>query len=656
MNRETILPGQTVVVEKGRIIQVGESREVVVPADAIVVDGRGRYLMPGLVDMHTHTWGEADFFLFLANGVTTIRNMWGSGRQLAWRKRIAEGTLLGPTIYTTGPLIDGEPPIWNTSKVIASREQAEEEIARESELGYDFVKVYNRLSLPVYEAIVASAKKHGMRVTGHVPEAVGLERALKAGQTIEHLTGYIDAVQADYSPVKGQSVLQLRLKKIDFIDENKIPRMVDATVAANAWNCVTLIVNTKFVPAEEARELLWHPSMRFVTPGQLASWDPTKDFRLRGSTREDFERRRKEDAFRRKLVGLLHHAGAHILLGTDTPNPFVVPGFSIHEELQNLVDAGLSPYEAIRAGTKDAAEFLGASNEFGVVEVGKRADLILVEANPLESVRNVSRRAGVMVRGRWFAEAELLRMLEGQVASYTVSEQRLAGSFDPSFADAGSHSIRRYKVKSTDTLLGEERLRLEPSPTGFAVSSQQLINTPPRIDKFSMRLESDEDWKPGSLSLESSTSEGSTRVKMRKGGGKVTVDGNLPSGADLKAQVDAPDDSLFGCPLLASYLAVVKRLRSVGIGETIGLKMLTLEIDPDFDLIEANLQVERQADSEKRGRDGRDRPVRVFAIKDTRNNATYADVIFVDQDDTLVSYERVGQMSLLHYELVENSL
>jgi len=472
MNRETILSGQTVVVERGRIAEVGRTQEVDVPAGASIIDGYGRYLMPGLVDMHTHTWHEADFLLFLANGVTTIRNMWGSGRQLAWRKRIAEGALLGPTIYTAGPLIDGEPPIWNTSKIISDPERAEEEIAREGRLGYDFVKVYNRLTPPVYEAITAAARKHGIRVTGHVPDAVGLERALSAGQTIEHLTGYMDAVQADGSPAKGATTRQLRYKGVEFIDEGKIPAMVDATVAAGVWNCVTLVVNRKFVPPEEAQKLLQGPSMRFAPPGMLASWDPTRDFRMKELTGEDFSRIRKGDAFRSKLVGLLHRAGAHILLGTDTPNPFVVPGFSIHEELQNLVDAGLNSYEAIRAGTIDAADFLNAPGEFGVVEVGKRADLILLEANPLESVRNVSRRAGVMVRGRWLDEAQLRRMLEELVASYTIDENRLAGSFDEAYSDRGGQSHQRYKVKSTGTLLGEERLCLELTPAGFVVSSR----------------------------------------------------------------------------------------------------------------------------------------------------------------------------------------
>jgi hypothetical protein len=151
MDSERIISHQTVIIDNGRIVKIDDSSKIILPKNMVQIAGSGWYLMPGLADMHTHTWAIADLLLFLANGVTTIRNMWGSRRHLLWRKRIARGELLGPTIFTAGPIIDGNPPIWNTSKPVVTAQEAREEVAEEKKLGYDFVKVYNRLSLDAYE-------------------------------------------------------------------------------------------------------------------------------------------------------------------------------------------------------------------------------------------------------------------------------------------------------------------------------------------------------------------------------------------------------------------------------------------------------------------------------------------------------------------------
>ncbi len=651
MDSERVLRSQTVIVDNDRITAIGDAAKFRVPSNAHRIEAGGKYLMSGLADMHTHTWGEADLVLFLANGVTTIRNMWGSARQLAWRKRIANGLLLGPTIYTAGPLIDGKPPIWNSSKVVETREQAEEEVAREKKLGYDFVKVYNRLSLEAFQAIVAAAKKHGLPVAGHIPDAVGLEAALKAGQnSIEHLTGYISAVEADDSPVKGKPDRESRRRAIDFVDEAKIPRIIRSTIAANTWNCVTLIVTQKFVSAEVAKELLQDRRMKFVPPEWLASWDPSKDFRLKDLTQADFEKIRKADAMKAGLTLKLHKAGARILLGTDTPNPFVIPGFSIHEELQNLVGAGLSPYEAIRAGTRDAAEFLNAEDEFGTVEVGKRADLILLDANPLENVDNVSRRVGVMVRGKWYPEEELEGMLDRLVATYELGEERLAGLFQPFPVEAETLLSSRYQVKLTDTLLGEERFAVQKLRRGgFQITSQAVMNAPPRVNNFLMRVQLDENWTPTRLSFESKTSEGSSKVNMEQRQGRVTIRGNQPEGPEFQIERIESEGVLLGSSLLASYVPIIKRLYPLKVGEKASFRMLKLENEPELDFLEAALEVERKDDVERAEACGLSRSMRTYGFKDTRNNASYTGTILLD-GDRLAVFEREEQMGLLHFE------
>jgi imidazolonepropionase-like amidohydrolase len=652
MNQIEILEKRTVMVSNGRIVDIGETAGIRIPDDALRIDGKSRYLLPGLTDMHVHQWGQGDLLLFLANGVTTIRNMWGTSRQLVWRNKIAKGQLLGPTIYTAGPLLDGKPPIWNGSKVIETTEEAEQEVARENKAGYDFIKVYNGLSLEVYDAIIAAANKYRMQVTGHVPYAVGLEHALKAGQnSIEHLTGYFAAIEADDSPFKGKHDPQSRYGAPDYVDEAKISQVVMDTSRAGTWNCVTLIVNQKFIPSQENPQILRRPEMKYASPLDLASWDPSKDFRLKTMTASDFEKVRKGDKLRLRLTKALHDAGAHVLLGTDTPNPFVVQGFSIHEELRNLVQAGLTPFEAIKAGTCDAAQFLNATQEFGTIEVGKRADLILVNGNPLEDVSNLSHPIGVMVRGQWFTEMQLQNMLAELVTTYPMTEKKLGNM--PPLPSEGQHIIAgRYQLRLSNTIIGEERFNLEKKTNGkLVIFSRSIVNAPPRLDVFSMRLElSESGGEP--LKFESDRLEGRGRAQMlRKNMRTIEITAKMPGQAEIHLEKDVAEDTILGCPLISTYLAVNNRISSLEVGQETAFPMIRFEMDPEFEIIEARLSVERKDDIEKK--QSNDKVLRVYAIKDTRRNASYEAALVMDGQGRPVSFETIGQMGDFQANLVE---
>lgn len=444
MDRERVLPDQTVIVRDGRIAEIGPASGITVPEGSRRIDGRGRYLMPGLADMHVHLVDQDGLVLYLANGVTTVRNMAGRPAYLAWRAAIAHGELLGPTIYTTGPIVDGSPPVWPGSAVVETAEQADSVVREQQAAGYDFIKVYGRLSRESFLAVLAAADRYGIRAVGHVPPSVGIDLALSAGlASVEHLTGYLDAVRPENPPVdldwSGLSADEVRARQTeigarllrgdlsldDLMDAKRLTELAEATRAAGVWNVPTLVVHQRTSLAGAAWEAaLAEPEMAYV-PAQVMSYWRSSD-----EARRDLspERARFLDAWRereRRIVEALHDAGARLLLGTDTPNPFVVPGFSVQMELRNLVKAGLTPYEAIRAGTHDAAEFLDALDHFGTVSVGRRADLVLLEADPLQDVSNVARRVGVMVRGRWLPEAELRSRLAALAASYAPASDGL---------------------------------------------------------------------------------------------------------------------------------------------------------------------------------------------------------------------------------------
>ncbi len=422
MDRELVLPDQTVIVRGDRIVEIGPAATLKVPVEATRIDGRGKYLMPGLADMHAHVMEKDQLILFVTNGVTTVRNMSGEPKHIEWRNRIVEANLLGPTIYTAGPIVDGDPPVWPTSVVITKPEQASTIVAEQKEAGYDFLKVYNNLTVEAYDALTQAAGKQRIPVAGHVPVKVGLEHVLKARQRcIEHLDGYETALASDdCASARKNNFASLILAWLE-LDEQKIPNMVRETREAGTWNCPTLIVYDKWIPPDEANVVLERDEFRYLSPAELDYHRPGNNY-LKPFTPEMFEAVAAGKSARRKLTKALHDGGARILLGTDCANPLIVPGFSLHEELQNFVDAGLTPYEAIKAGTHDAAEFFDALDEWGTVAAGRRADLILLDANPLDDVANVAKRIGVMVRGKWYPQNDLQAKLDALAEKYAKAK------------------------------------------------------------------------------------------------------------------------------------------------------------------------------------------------------------------------------------------
>ncbi|UCF98816.1 MAG: amidohydrolase family protein [Spirochaetaceae bacterium] len=404
MTEERLIPHQSVLIQDGIIVAIGPAGEVEAPAGAVVIDGRGRYLMPGLVDMHTHICDRDDLILLTANGVTSVRNMaeypgwarlFGFSKIAALNHKIERGDIPGPTIYTTGPVLEGRNPVSPLFNVITDVEDAERAVRKQNKSGYELIKVYDNLSPDVYQRILEVASELQMPVVGHVPKTVGFEGALDGGQySIEHLTAYIDNDRADF-----------------VIPENRIEEFAGRTAAAGIWNCPTLTIYDNLVPPSEFSLITSHPEARYV-PGRIRFlWKKTLEAVYEAEySGPDYAQHMREIS--RDMTRALHQAGARLVAGTDMNFVGVFPGVSLHRELANLVAAGLSPYEALACATVNAAECLGRSHEFGTVEIGQRADLILVEANPFNDIGAVCNRAGVMVRGVWHTRENLDRIIE----------------------------------------------------------------------------------------------------------------------------------------------------------------------------------------------------------------------------------------------------
>lgn len=410
MTADEVLPQRTVVIEDGLITAIGAVDETVVPDDAEVVDGTDRYLMPGLAEMHGHVTGTGEdeihslFGLYLANGVTTVRGMLGRPAHLRLRETLSNQELPGPRLITSGPSFNGNS--------VSSPRQAERMVREQHARGYDFLKIHPGLTRDEFAAIAATANELGIPFAGHVPSAVGVRAALAAGiATIDHLDGYMQAlVSPDGDPGSADGGF-FGLLIADAADAQNLDEIVAATRAAGTWNVPTQTLFEHTADATPAVDIAEWPEMRYVDASTKAGW-----VRIKNELLDDpqFDRAVADRAIRlrRELIRRLHEHGGGILLGSDSPQRFNVPGFSLHRELGLLVAAGLSPYEALRTGTVNAAEFFRAGDERGTVEVGKEADLVLLDENPLENIDHTRRVHGTMVRGRWISRQELERMLE----------------------------------------------------------------------------------------------------------------------------------------------------------------------------------------------------------------------------------------------------
>lgn len=419
MDRERVLANQTVVVRNGVIAEIGDAKKVKIPKDAVRVDGTGKYLIPGFVDMHTHLlsdddlpdkYAEDELKIMVANGVTTCRFMIGTPEQLVLRARSARNEIIAPTIWSASPHLTGREQ--GNDFVVNTPEEAREAVRKSKAAGYDFIKITTYIKAEVYEAAVDEAAKQNIRVVGHADSRfVGVERAWKAKQQIEHLDGYMEMLLRDDSPMKG-SVSDVYIytldnwKSLDYIDESKIAEVAKKTVASNPFVDPTQhFMKNTFGLARSEESIRAQPDFRFY-PKRIQ--DRYIDFQKRTRLNQiPLETRARWVGYRDKMIKSIFDAGGKIMTGSDTAEFLWLYGFTIHRELKALKDAGLSHYAVLEAGTRNPHEYLGSISKSGTIEKGKAADLVLLNANPLENISATENRAGVVLRGKWFTQAEM---------------------------------------------------------------------------------------------------------------------------------------------------------------------------------------------------------------------------------------------------------
>ncbi|MEV4580443.1 amidohydrolase family protein [Nonomuraea jabiensis] len=421
-------PDQIVVMAGGTIVRMGDRRQAMMPEGAQVIDVRGKYLIPGLWDMHTHMTSTADNVyppLYIANGVTGVREMWGDAALHALRTRIEDGTLLGPRLVIASAIIDGPHSVWPDATPAATPAEGRAAVGTAKAEGADFVKTYSFLDRDTLTAIIDEGRRSGLPVAGHLPWRVPARQASDDGmRSLEHLFGLpIAASSAEaeilrtlartpIDPARPRQFYDLA-RELDrqaslAHDPSKAAQLFDRLARNGTWQTPTLtILRVASSPADTYAD---DPRLKYVPQDVRAYWRQ-RIAELAPSTPEQIAQQRDFLGYRLRMVGEMHRAGVGLIGGTDVPNPYVFPGFSAHDELALLVEAGLSPMVALRAMTGEATRFLGLGHTVGTLEAGKAADLVILDADPLRDIHNTRKIHAVVVRGRLLDRRRLDTML-----------------------------------------------------------------------------------------------------------------------------------------------------------------------------------------------------------------------------------------------------
>ena len=414
MDRERVLADQTVLVRDDRIVAIGPAGTVDIPTGSVRIDGSGKYLMPGLAEMHAHipdsmAAAKEVLFLYAAAGVTTIRGMLGQPLHLELRRQVALHQVLGPRIWTSSPSING--------RSVQTPAAADSAVRASKEAGYDFLKIHPGPSRESFDQLVETAADVDITFSGHVPADVGIFRALEAGYaSVDHLDQYIEGLVSDDPPNANLEGGWFGAAIAMQADEARIVELARMTSEAGVWNVPTQTLAVSYATTESIESMAQRPELQYMPERTRERWIRWKADAANDAP--DAATLARYIELRNTLIKTLHDVGAGLLLGSDAPQVWNVPGFSAWRELKAIVDAGLTPFEALETGTVNVGRFFAAENDLGTVTVGKKADLILLNRNPLAGVENVGVPAGVMLDGQWLSGEKIRAGLEAIAAKY----------------------------------------------------------------------------------------------------------------------------------------------------------------------------------------------------------------------------------------------
>lgn len=416
MTSEEVLKDYTVLLKDGKVFKMGPSNKLKVKKKNQIIDGTGKYLMPGLTEMHAHiptpengddTWVRQVLFLYVANGVTTIRGMLGDPYLLTLRKNVENEMLIGPRIFTSSPSMNG-----NTIK---TPQEAREKVVQYKKDGYDFLKVHPGVKREVFDTMAKIAQSLNLPFSGHVPVEVGIRHALASRYaSVDHLDGYLEGTVSADILAQNPNAGFFGYTYVPNADEKQLDALAAETKKQGVWVVPTQSLFTRWFSPIDANALANEPEMQYMPSKTLYQWRQNKS-NLTGANYSQVLWQRFI-LFRHKILQSLYKADVDLLLGSDAPQVFNVPGFSLRHEMNSLAEANLPPYVILRSGTANPARFFGRTGAFGTIVPGASADFILLEANPLENVSNTSKQVGVVLRGKWlskeFIEAELEKIAE----------------------------------------------------------------------------------------------------------------------------------------------------------------------------------------------------------------------------------------------------
>ena len=407
VEKGTLVQGQNVVIDSGRIQKIISKIDNTKAYDT-VISGKGKYLMPGLAEMHAHIPQppnaseeliDETLFLYLSNGITTIRGMLGHPAHLDLRSKSEAKKILAPRIYTSSPSLNG-----NTIQTV---EEAEAKVTAYKEAGYDFLKIHPGIKKEVFDAAVAKAKALDIPFAGHVPVEVGVRHALESGYvSIDHVDGFLEGLVPESANVNPNENGFFGYNFTPLADSTNIDGLVNLSKEHEVWIVPTQSLYERWFAPTPVDEVLSEPEMQYMAKSTLENWKSVRE-RYTGDGSFDQAQWQKFNEIRRELIAKLTREGQGVLLGSDAPQVFNVPGFSIHHEIDGMQGAGLSNLEILKSGTINPALFFDALDEFGLVKEGLSADLILLNENPLEDLDALKNLFGVMVKGQWLSKVDI---------------------------------------------------------------------------------------------------------------------------------------------------------------------------------------------------------------------------------------------------------